>query len=689
MTLKRSARPLFALTAACVAMMTALAPVHAGAAEVKNHVFRGTLLGGKTLENPCGLAVTAEGDILVSDYDNNQVGRWAHLPPNSYGALIENVAPSSGPCGLALDAAGNLYVNRFHGAVVRYGAPGYASGTVIDSANATGVAVDNATGDLYVDERTSVAVYKAPVTAGAPSFRIGVGSLENAYGLARSAASGRLFVADAATHTVKVFDPLVDPDQPAAAIDGAGTAAGRFASLVDAGLAIDQSNDHLFVADNTQPGFEHPRAAVSEFNSDGVFRGELARVAVSGAPVGIAVNESPTSSQGEVYVTTGNGQSDVLGGFDPEQASAILVFGPAGLGQLLQVTRSGAGQGAVASSPAGIACPGSCEAEFNSGAKVTLTATPAPGSFFAGWSGACTGTGTCQVELAAVASVDAAFELEPAALGAPNAQLLAASQLSASSASAGEVKAPPGGRGPGAFARAEIVQQGGVRVAFDGELSPRSLPRSRPVPVKVAVAAEISSTDRRSTPQLQRISIAINRYGRLDATGLPLCRLEQIQPATTEDALKACRRSLVGEGTFSAEVLLKGQAPFPSRGKVYAFNARLNGRPAILAHVFGTDPAPTSYTIPFVVTRAKGTFGSTLTASLPEVTPDAGSVTGLSLKLGKTYRYRGKRRSYLSASCPAPMGSHSAIFPFAKAEFGFAGGRTLASTLIRTCQSFD
>jgi hypothetical protein len=241
--------------------------------------------------------------------------------------------------------------------------------------------------------------------------------------------------------------------------------------------------------------------------------------------------------------------------------------------------------------------------------------------------------------------------------------------------------------GLGALASAEVVQRGGVRVKFDGELTPRALPRSKLAPVKVSVAARIASTNPRHLARLTRISIAINRYGLLDSTGLPLCRLEQIQPATTDDALKACRRSLVGEGTFSADVRLKGQAPFPSKGKVHAFNARLDGRPAILAHVFGTEPAPASYTIPFVVTRSKGTFGSNLTASLPEFTPDAGSITGLSLALGKTYSYRGKRRSYLSASCPAPGGSSVATFSFAKASFDFVGAPLLTSTLVRTCKA--
>jgi hypothetical protein len=238
-----------------------------------------------------------------------------------------------------------------------------------------------------------------------------------------------------------------------------------------------------------------------------------------------------------------------------------------------------------------------------------------------------------------------------------------------------------------ALAQAETVQRGQLRVSFQGALSPHTLPRSSEAPIRVSVAAKIAAAGKKVPPQLRRMSIAINRYGILDTKGLPICRLDQIQPATTEDALAACRRSMIGEGTFSAEVLLKGQAPFPSRGKVYAFNGELNGKPAILAHVYGTQPAPTSYTLPFVIAQGKGTFGTTLVASLPQVTSNSGYVTGLSLKLGKTYSAGGRRHSYLSASCPAPKGFPGATFPFAKASFGFQGGQKISSTLTRSCKA--
>jgi hypothetical protein len=78
-------------------------------------------------------------------------------------------------------------------------------------------------------------------------------------------------------------------------------------------------------------------------------------------------------------------------------------------GFLLSVTLAGTGSGSVGSTPAGIACPGTCSAKYTSGTMVTLTATAASGSTFTGWSGACTGTGSCAVTMSAAKSVTATF----------------------------------------------------------------------------------------------------------------------------------------------------------------------------------------------------------------------------------------------------------------------------------------
>jgi phospholipase C len=75
----------------------------------------------------------------------------------------------------------------------------------------------------------------------------------------------------------------------------------------------------------------------------------------------------------------------------------------------LTVTPSGTGTGSITSTPAGINCGATCAAGFAAGTAVTLTATPAANSTFAGWTGACSGTSTCSVTMNAATTVGATF----------------------------------------------------------------------------------------------------------------------------------------------------------------------------------------------------------------------------------------------------------------------------------------
>jgi hypothetical protein len=238
---------------------------------------------------------------------------------------------------------------------------------------------------------------------------------------------------------------------------------------------------------------------------------------------------------------------------------------------------------------------------------------------------------------------------------------------------------PPGG--------AEVAQVDGVRVSVEGAFTPKHLPRAGTAPIKVSVAGKIAALTPADPPQLSQISIALNSQGRLDASGLPVCRIGKIEPSTTDEAMGACGPSLVGEGQFTADVRLPEQSPFPSHGKVLAFNGRVGGRPAILAHIYGTKPVPTSYVLPFVISSTGGRFGTVLTASLPRVTGEWGFVTGVAMTLGRNFTAHGQRHSYLNAGCPAPVGFPSAVFPLLRMQFSFEGGPNLESTLTRTCKA--
>jgi uncharacterized repeat protein (TIGR02543 family) len=87
--------------------------------------------------------------------------------------------------------------------------------------------------------------------------------------------------------------------------------------------------------------------------------------------------------------------------------SVTATFSP--ITYTLTVNKSG--QGTVTSSPAGINCGADCGEAYNSGTVVTLTAAPATGYKFDGWSGACAGTGTCTLTMDANKTATAAFSI--------------------------------------------------------------------------------------------------------------------------------------------------------------------------------------------------------------------------------------------------------------------------------------
>ncbi len=99
---------------------------------------------------------------------------------------------------------------------------------------------------------------------------------------------------------------------------------------------------------------------------------------------------------------TMSGDKEVTATFSQQTASRTL-----------SVQSVGTGKGSFVSAPAGISCAGACSAAYSSGTAVTVTATPAAGSTFDGWSGACTGKGSCTVTMDEDRNVTATFTSAP------------------------------------------------------------------------------------------------------------------------------------------------------------------------------------------------------------------------------------------------------------------------------------
>ncbi|HEX5990565.1 MAG TPA: hypothetical protein VFY75_10180 [Solirubrobacterales bacterium] len=235
------------------------------------------------------------------------------------------------------------------------------------------------------------------------------------------------------------------------------------------------------------------------------------------------------------------------------------------------------------------------------------------------------------------------------------------------------------------LANAELIERGNLFIKFAGGIAPTKLPRQENAPISVRVDGTVRTLSGERPPALRFISIAINRGGTIETRGLPVCRRSQIESASSAQALAACGDALVGSGRYVAGVTFPEQAPLPLRGRILGFNSVVDGQRAILAHIFGSTPFPNSRTFVFHIRRSRGTFGTVLTAALPKYQNESGYLRRIVLNLRRDYVYRGRKHSYLSASCGAPPGATIGIFPFVRVGMTFADGRKLASTLIRTC----
>lgn len=235
-------------------------------------------------------------------------------------------------------------------------------------------------------------------------------------------------------------------------------------------------------------------------------------------------------------------------------------------------------------------------------------------------------------------------------------------------------------------AQAAVIQEGNLRITVQSQLQPYKLPRTEKAPIAVFVSGHVATPSGETPPQLQSMSVKVNRHGLLQSEGLPTCTLEGVQPASDERALEQCGDALVGSGKFYASVVFPDQRPYPTRGRLLIFNGKVSGKPVLFAHIYTTQPFSTSFVITFAIHKiSDGPYGTELSASLPQALGNWGFVDRIKLTLRRKYRYGGRELSYFNASCPAPKGTRAASYPLAKASFAFSEERRVALVVQKSC----
>jgi hypothetical protein len=236
------------------------------------------------------------------------------------------------------------------------------------------------------------------------------------------------------------------------------------------------------------------------------------------------------------------------------------------------------------------------------------------------------------------------------------------------------------------LAGATTIQSGDLRITVLAQIAPFKLPRKGTTPISAFVSGHVEEPHGGIPPQLQTMTVDLNRHAVLQSRGLPVCPIARIQPSSTRRALAKCGSALIGSGQFWASIVLPEQGSYPTHGRLLVFNGRLHGAPAILAHIYTSNPFDSSFVVAFAIKRIdRGRYGTELSASLPEALGEWGYVNRIKLTLKRKYGYRGRHLSYFNAGCPAPPGTRFVPFQLAHATFFFSGTRQVGVGIEKSC----
>jgi hypothetical protein len=212
--------------------------------------------------------------------------------------------------------------------------------------------------------------------------------------------------------------------------DAGKSDAGKSGGGVTRDGAIDGSTDAMPTMPMSMDGGDGAAAPIAHTVTITKQGAGTGTVTASGAAIDCGTSCSARVDEGTVVTLSGTPSSGSLfGGWNGGPCSGVgtctfTVTGDVDVTATfpldnftLIVARTGNGAGSVSSSPSGITCGADCTESYGTSTRVTLTAVPAAGSIFTGWSGGgCRGAGLCTVSLDVSRTVTAAFALQSFAL---------------------------------------------------------------------------------------------------------------------------------------------------------------------------------------------------------------------------------------------------------------------------------
>ncbi len=231
-------------------------------------------------------------------------------------------------------------------------------------------------------------------------------------------------------------------------------------------------------------------------------------------------------------------------------------------------------------------------------------------------------------------------------------------------------------------AEAIKLRIGNLIVTTNGGFSPTTLPKHENAPIKLHGSAKFETADGTRPSPLRRLVLEFDKHGAVETRGLPKCTQNKLVATTTKQARKLCPGSIVGTGFGTAVVELPEQRPIEVSSPLTLFNGpQIHGNPSVLGHAHLDYPGPTTYVVLIEIQKiSNGRYGFKTVADFPRIANDYGSPLSGHLKIGRTWKYKGKTLSFANAHCADGRLQ-------ARGEFSFKDGSSVQGTIFRPCKA--
>lgn len=233
-----------------------------------------------------------------------------------------------------------------------------------------------------------------------------------------------------------------------------------------------------------------------------------------------------------------------------------------------------------------------------------------------------------------------------------------------------------------AWAGPTVSAPDGNTQSIDTQIRPKKLSKTKFTPGTLEVTTlTTSTTDATGVPvPAIHATIDFDRNARLYTKGLPTCDSGKLQNQSTEAAESACGNAKIGTG--HALAYLKAGKTYEVPQTVTAFNGvPKGGKPTILLHTYGTTPLQVSLVLEGTVSNYnKEGYGPRLDLDVPLIAGGTGALKEFNVKIDKTWRYKGEKRTFISAKCTGSKKLKS------RGTFTYRDGEALTALSKQSCK---